>query len=208
MIKPTTVDQYLLDGCGRCSLGGTPDCKVHQWSNELLLLRDLVLQSPLKEEIKWGMPCYTIEGKNVLMISAFKEFTSISFFKGILLKDKAKVLQKAGENSNIARLFKFKSIDEIANLAEVIQDYIQEAIEIEKSGAKVPKESPKMEFPDELIEKFNRDSEYQKAFENLTPGRQRSYLLHFNQAKQSATKVSRIEKSAEQVFLGKGFNEY
>ncbi|MEL7428344.1 MAG: DUF1801 domain-containing protein, partial [Bacteroidota bacterium] len=109
----TQVDQYFLVGCGRCSLGGTPDCKVHSWTTELALLRSLVLETELREEVKWGVPCYTYEQKNVLLLSAFKEYCTISFFKGVLLDDPENLLQKPGPNSQASRVLRFTSIAEI-----------------------------------------------------------------------------------------------
>ncbi|HEY9117605.1 MAG TPA: DUF1801 domain-containing protein, partial [Roseivirga sp.] len=147
----TSVETYLLEGCGRCSLGGTPDCKVHQWTYELKQLRAIVLESGLTEESKWGVPCYTHQGSNVLMISAFKEYCSLSFFKGVLLKDDQGILQKQGENSQSARLIKFTNPQQVAEQADILRAYIFEAIEVEKAGLKVDfKAKDQLDYPEEL----------------------------------------------------------
>jgi len=202
------VDQYLIDGCGRCSLYKTPECKVHTWTNELKLLREIVSGTELKEEFKWSQPCYTLNGKNVLLVTAFKDYACIAFFEGVLLKDKAKLLQAPGENSQSARQLRFTDVQTIIDNNDLIEAYIREAIDVQRSGKKVEIKKKEVAISEELIEAFNEDPDYEKAFHALTPGRQRSYLLHFSQAKQSTTRVSRINKCREKIFLGKGFNEY
>src|SRR5690606_15746361 len=126
------VDKYLVDGCMRCELGGTADCKVLNWTAELELLRKIVIDCGLTEDLKWGVPCYTLNGKNVLIVSALKEFSCISFFKGSLLSDTKKILEKPGENSQAGRLLKFRSTEEIRKIEADIKAYIFEAIEVEK----------------------------------------------------------------------------
>lgn len=206
-MMPTTVDQYLIDGCMRCDLGGTPNCKVLTWTAELNLLRSIVLESALEETIKWGVPCYTINNKNVLMVSAYKHFCCISFFKGALLKDSKKILEKPGENSQTVRLLKFKNVDDISKIESDIRAYIDEAIEIEKSGKKVETKQETEPIPEELIQKFEEDSELKKAFEALTKGRQRGYILYFSAPKQSKTKHSRIEACIEKIKNGEGLHD-
>ena len=131
------VDKYLIDGCGRCPLGGTPECKVHNWDEELILLREIILESELKEELKWGVPCYTFKGKNVLLLSALKGFVTVAFLKGSLLKDPEKLLVAPGANSHADRQFRFTSVKDIISCRPIILDYIKEAIEIEKAGLTV-----------------------------------------------------------------------
>jgi len=131
------VDKYLADGCMRCEFGGTPDCKVHKWIPELEILRKIILDCGLTEELKWGVPCYTYEGKNVLLVSALKEYCAISFFKGSLLKDEKNILEKPGKNSQATRYLKFKGMQKILETEAVIKSCIFEAIEIEKAGLKV-----------------------------------------------------------------------
>ena len=131
------VDHYLIDGCGRCKLYATPKCKVNTWRNELEMLRQIVLGCNIQEDVKWSMPVYTINGKNVLMIAAFKDYCALSFFKGALLKDPYNILAKHGESSQAFRLFKFTNVKDIEKLSKKITSYIIEAIELEKKGAKI-----------------------------------------------------------------------
>lgn len=201
------VDAYLAEGCGRCPLGGTPECKVHSWSKELELLRAMVLDCGLAEEVKWGVPCYTFQGGNVVIVSAFKHYCSLSFFKGSLLQDADGLLASPGENSQAARLFKFTDVQQIMELESQIKAYIFEAVEVEKAGLKVPFKKRPEPIPEELELKFEEDPALKAAFEALTPGRQRGYILHFSQPKQSKTKVARIEKCVAKIFEGKGFQE-
>ena len=207
-VGPPNVDIYLSDGCGRCPLGGTPECKVHTWTEELKILRGIILESELIEEIKWGVPCYTLNGKNVLLLSAFKEFCSISFFKGVLFKDEKAILVQPGKNSQAARLIKFTSAEEVIEVAPFIKAYIQEAIQIEKLGLTINyKQKDELLFPEELQIKFREDQKLKTAFEALTPGRQRGYVLYFSAPKQSKTRFSRIEKYTSKILEGKGFHD-
>ena len=201
------VDIYFEEGCGRCPLGGTDDCKVHSWTQELAYLRQIVLACGLQEERKWGAPCYTYQGKNVLMIAAFKESCSLSFFKGSLLSDEKQVLEKPGKNSQAARLFRFTETEQIAAIQDYIKACIFEAIEIEKAGVKVEFNPNPGPLPEELIHAFAHDPVLKSAFENLTPGRQRGYILHFSQAKQSKTRLARIEKCSPMILNGIGLHD-
>lgn len=201
------VDNYLIEGCGRCPLVATPDCKVNDWRKELVELRRIILESGLTEELKWSQPCYTWEGSNVLIMAAFKDFASVSFFKGALLKDPDGVLISPGPSSQAVRQFKFTSVEQIEEMEAVIKAYLQEAIEVEKAGLKVEFKQNPEPVPDELQQIFDEDPAFEAAFLALTPGRQRGYILHFSGAKQSATRVSRIEKSMPKIFEGKGMQD-
>ena len=201
-------NDYFIDGCGRCSLHGTDQCKVRTWADPLVLLREIMLQSGLEEEAKWGQPTYTLKGKNVAMIYSFKDSCGISFFKGVLLQDDAKILVPAGANSNVARLLKITSAAQVAELEPHIHAYIAEAIELEKSGAKVPKPTERERMPETLAHWLENDPQLQTAWDLLTPGRQRSYILHVGSAKQEQTQLNRIEKCIPKIYAGKGFNEY
>ncbi len=202
------IDQYLDRGCGRCPLYNTPACKVNSWREELKSLRAIVLKSGLKEELKWGVPCYTFEGDNVLIISALKEYCTISFFKGVLLKDPENLLDKPGPNTQSARLIRYTSTEVIEEQEEVLLSYIQAAIEIEKAGLKVDfKAKNELAYPEELEAFFERDPALQNAFEALTPGRQRGYVLYFSAPKQAKTRISRIEKYIPRIFEGKGVHD-
>jgi uncharacterized protein YdeI (YjbR/CyaY-like superfamily) len=203
------VDVYFIDGCMRCSFGGTPACKVHKWDRELAFLRQLANESALEEELKWGCPVYTLNGKNVLMIGAFKEYCCLSFLKGVLINDTENLLVFAGENSQSAKLLKFTDFDQVVDATDKIIEYINQAIDIEKSGQKVElKTIDAYDMPDELSQALELDNELRDGFYALTPGRQRSYIIHISQAKQSATRISRIENCKPKILRGRGFNEY
>jgi uncharacterized protein YdeI (YjbR/CyaY-like superfamily) len=204
---PDNVDTYLLRGCGRCELFDSPACKVNRWRTELEVLREIMLSTELKEEVKWGVPCYTLNGKNVVLFGALKESVSISFMNGALLNDPAGILQKAGENSHVDRLLRFTHIDQIVDAAEAILDFAQQAIAYTAAGKKIETPRPAPELPEELIAAFAEIPELQQAFYALTPGRQRGYLLHFSSAKQSATRATRIAKCTDAILRGKGFME-
>lgn len=202
------VDKYLIDGCMRCKFGGTPQCKVHRWHDELDILRTLLLETELEEELKWGMPCYTSNGKNILVLSAFKEYAALNFFKGALMKDPQGILTASSENSQAGRQIRITSVEQIVQLEDSIKAYLQEAIEIENAGLKVkPKKVSDYEFPEELLQAFAEMPELKKSFEALTPGRQKAYLLFFAQAKQSKTREARIEKYIPKILTGKGMND-
>lgn len=202
------VNQYLEIGCGRCPLGGTPECKVNDWREILEALRLILLDTELVEEVKWSVPCYNFNGANVCILSAFKNYTTVSFFKGSLLTDTHAVLDKPGKNSQASRYLTFTSLDQVIEKEAILRAYIKEAIEIEKKGLKVAFKKDPEPIPAELQELFNQDPVLQEAFEALTPGRQRGYILHFSAAKQSATRKRRIEKYIPKIMEGKGFHDY
>lgn len=203
----TKVDHYLIDGCMRCKFGGTPECKVRKWTDELVMLRHIVLECGLTEEVKWGVPCYTADNKNIVIVSAYKDFSALSFFKGALLKDPLKILIKQGENSQSARVIKFTNPEQISEQQEILKAYIIEAVVIEKSGLKVDFSKIPEPVPDELLQKFDEYPELKKAFYTLTPGRQRGYIIYFSQPKQSQTRFSRIEKYKQKILTGEGLND-
>lgn len=201
------VDLYLIDGCGRCAYYATPKCKVKNWQSELTILRQIVLSCGLTEELKWGVPCYTYNEKNVLIMSAFKEYCSISFFKGALMEDNFNVLIKPGDGSQAARLLKFTNPEQIANQTEIIKTYILQAIGIEQLGLKVAFKPNPEPIPEELLAKFEDFPALKEAFQALTPSRQRGYIIYFTQPKQSQTRINRIEKCIPKIFKGEGLND-
>ncbi|MCA9235572.1 MAG: YdeI/OmpD-associated family protein [Planctomycetales bacterium] len=179
-----------------------------RWRDELRALRAIVLACDLTEELKWRAPCYTHDGRNVAMIAAFKDYCGLSIFKGALLKDAQGVLVKPGENTQAARVAKFTDVREIAKLAPTLKAYLREAIDVERAGLKVePHEARAPELPEELLAKFAESAALKRAFDALTPGRQRAYLMHFSAAKQSTTRTSRIEKFIPQILAGKGMHD-
>ncbi len=198
------IDQFLLDGCMRCSLGATAACKVLLWTDILEFLRQLILESELLEERKWGVPTYTLNGKNVVMLGVFKDSCVLSFIKGQLIPDPKGLLELPGPNSREGRILRFTKLSQATLLEKNIRHYLQEAILIEQSGKKaVPSSSPQ-ELPAELLQKFAEHPGLEAAFFSLTPGRQRGYLIHFTGAKQSPTRLSRIDKCIPKIFEGKG----
>lgn len=201
------VDKYLSEGCGRCPLGGTPDCKVHPWAEELQELRSILLSTQLKEEVKWGGPCYTHEGNNVVMLGALKDAVVVGFFKGSLLADESGLLVSPGPRSQAVRQFRFTDIDTIHVQEPFIRTYVQEAIELEKAGRKVNFNRHPEPMPAELEEALSADADFNKAFHALTPGRQRGYILHISDAKQSTTRMARIEKHKPNILAGKGMQD-
>lgn len=201
------IDKYLIEGCMRCKFGGTPECKVHDWIEELEMLRQIVLDCGLTEELKWGVPCYTFEQKNVLIISAFREYCSLSFFKGALLEDTHHLLEKQGESSQSARLIKFTNPKQVAEQQAILKTYIFQAIEVEKLGLKVEFKKNPEPVPDELLHKFEELPPLEKAFFALTQGRQRGYIIYFSQPKQSHARKARIEKCIQKIMNGEGLND-
>jgi uncharacterized protein YdeI (YjbR/CyaY-like superfamily) len=178
-----------------------------RWEAEIEETRRVLAGFAMKEECKWGKPTYTVDGRNIVIMQGFKEYFALGFFQGALLKDSRKVLVQLGQ-VHAARVMKFKSVTEIRAKAATIKAYVREAIAVEKRGLRMEKKkTSEFPVPEELTERFRRDTRFKRAFEALTPGRQRSYLYHFGAAKQSATRVARIEKAMPAIFEGRGFLE-
>lgn len=183
--------------------------KPDPWKDEMLALRKICLATELNEEFKWKQPCYTYNDKNVCIIGSFKDFCTLSFFKGALLKDPVGILEKAGENTRSARIVKIAAMDEINNLEADLKKYIKEAIQLEKEGKDFDfSKNREIALPKELKEIFKTDKEFRTAFDTLTSGRKRGYLIFFNGSKQSSTIINRIEKYREKIMKGKGMNDY
>jgi len=181
--------------------------KLHQWQPELLAVRKIALKCKLTEEIKWHQPCYTFQGGNIAVLQSFKQFCAILFPKGSLLKENSHLLEKPGENSHIARRLRIESMADVADNKAQIERWLKESIALEKAGAKVDKPTQAQPKPAELIAMLDADPQLKKAFEALTPGRQRAYILHFSSAKQPATRTSRIEKCMPRILEGLGLND-
>ncbi|WP_353145828.1 YdeI family protein [Chryseobacterium sp.] len=180
---------------------------ARQWKEEFEQLRTIALSTELVEDLKWGCPCYTYEGKNIFLIHGFKEYCALLFFKGALIKDPEHILIQQTENVQAARQIRFTNLQQIVDLEKVLQAYMFEAVEIEESGVKVEmKKTKEFEMPEEFQHKLDTDSVLKEAFETLTPGRQRAYLLYFSSAKQSKTRVARIEKYIPHILNGIGLN--
>jgi len=182
--------------------------KEEKWKAELEQLRAIVLDCHLAEELKWGVPCYTFEKANIVLIHTFKDYCALLFFKGALMKDPDKILIQQTENVQAARQVRFTNIKEIESKKEVLKKYIYEAAEIEKAGLKVElKKVSEFEIAQEFQVKLDNDHDLKKAFYALTPGRQRAYLLHFSQPKQSKTREAQVEKNIPNILNGKGLND-
>lgn len=179
-----------------------------QWQEEFEKLRTIALSTELVEDLKWGCPCYTYEGKNIFLIHGFKEYCALLFFKGALMRDPENILIQQSKNVQAARQIRFTQVEQINDLEKILQAYMFEAFEIEESGAKVEmKKTKEFEMAEEFQEKLDQNPALQKAFKALTPGRQRAYLLHFSSAKQSKTREARIEKCIPQIMEGIGLND-
>jgi uncharacterized protein YdeI (YjbR/CyaY-like superfamily) len=178
-----------------------------RWKAEIAQMRRVLADLAMKEECKWGKPTYTVDGKNIVIMQGFKEYFALGFFQGALLKDRKKVLVQLGQ-IHAARVMKFTSVKDITAQASTIKAYVREAIAVEKAGLRMERrQTSDFPVPEELTERFRRDLRFKRAFDALTPGRQRSYLYHFAAAKQSATRVARIEKAMPAIFEGRGFLE-
>jgi len=183
--------------------------QVEKWQPELELLRSIILDCGLTEELKWNVPIYTSDKKNIVGINGLKEYCALAFFKGALLKDEQHILIRPGQHTQAARWVKFTSVKQIARLEPVLKAYITEALEIEKAGLKIqPKKTEDFPVPEEFQSCLDKMTALRKAFDTLTPGRQRSYLFYFSQPKQSQTRIARIEKLIPKILAGKGLNDH
>lgn len=179
-----------------------------KWQAEFEALRAIIGSSGLAEEVKWGQPCFTLDGQNVVLIHGFKEYCALLFFKGALMKDPKSILIQQTENVQAARQIRFTALADITRQQKTLKAYLKDAIALEKSGVKVEmKQTAEFSFPEELERKMDDLPALRTAFEELTPGRQRAYLLHFSSAKQAKTRESRIEKNVQRILDGKGLDD-
>jgi uncharacterized protein YdeI (YjbR/CyaY-like superfamily) len=182
--------------------------RAQKWRGEYEKLRAIALACPLTEDLKWGWPCYALGKSNIVLIHGFKEYCALLFFKGALLKDAHGILIRQTENVQSSRQVRFTNLHEIAGMEHILKAYIAEAIEVEKAGLKVDKKQTKeLAITEEFQKKLDEASGLRAAFDALTPGRQRAYLLHFSAPKQAKTRVSRIEKCVPQILGGKGLDD-
>ncbi|MDR3680643.1 MAG: YdeI/OmpD-associated family protein [Flavipsychrobacter sp.] len=182
--------------------------KPQKWQEEIKKLRAIALDCHLTEELKWGCPCYTFQNSNIVLIHVFKEYCAFLFFKGVLLKDPKGILIQQTENVQVARQVRFTSVQQIIKLAPVLTAYIYEAVEVEEAGLKVElKKTEEYTIPEEFQKKLDKNAALKKAFEALTPGRQRAYIFYFSAAKQPKTRESRVEKYTPQILDGKGLDD-
>ncbi|MFN2237250.1 MAG: YdeI/OmpD-associated family protein [Anaerolineales bacterium] len=193
--KNPKVDEFML--------------KSNMWQEEIKELRTILLECQLSEELKWGKPCYTFEKSNVVILQGFKDYCALLFVKGALLKDANGILIQQTENVQAARQVRFTNLPEIVEFKPILKAYIKEAMAVEKAGLKVEyKPTSAYKVPEEFQNKLDEITDLKSAFEALTPGRQRAYLLYFSQPKQSKTRESRVEKSIPQILDGKGLNDW
>ena len=179
--------------------------RATRWQKEMSELRDVLLDCDLIEELKWGKPCYTAHGGNIVIMQPFKAHLSLMFFKGALLDDPEGILRSQGENTRAALRIEFTDSEQISERRSILKSYIQEAIGVEEAGLEVPKKKvTEYEVPAELEKRLREDDTYREAFEALTPGRKKSYLLHFSAAKRAETRARRIEKCRAKILQGEG----
>jgi uncharacterized protein YdeI (YjbR/CyaY-like superfamily) len=182
--------------------------KAKQWREEFEKLRKIILDCGLNEELKWGQPCYTFEKSNIVLIHGFKEYCALLFFKGVLLKDPKHILIQQTTNVQAARQIRFKNVGEIEKMKTVLRSYVYEAIKIEEAGSKVNfKKTTDFKVPEEFQNKLDKIPRLKKAFEALTPGRQRAYIFYFSSAKQPKTRETRVDKYMQQILDGKGLDD-
>jgi uncharacterized protein YdeI (YjbR/CyaY-like superfamily) len=182
--------------------------KAKKWRKEFEKLRMVCLECGLTEELKWGKPCYTLQGSNIVLIHGFKEYCALLFMKGALLKDPRGILVQQTDNVQAARQIRFTNIREIVGMEPILKAYIKGAIQVEKAGLEVSyKKTSEFKIPDEFQNRLDESAALKTAFDALTPGRQRGYILYFSAAKQSGTRESRVEKCVEQILDGKGLND-
>jgi uncharacterized protein YdeI (YjbR/CyaY-like superfamily) len=179
-----------------------------KWQGEYRKLREIVLGCSLEEDVKWGVPCYTVQGRNIVLIHGFKEYCALLFFKGALMSDQAGILIQQTDNVQAGRQVRFTGADQIDEMAPMLRAYVLEAVEVEKSGRKVElKPTAEFNIPEEFKTCIDADPALKTAFEKLTPGRQRAYLLFFSAPKQAQTRIARVDKSIPQIMAGKGLND-
>lgn len=182
--------------------------EAQKWQEEFEQLRKILLECELTEEFKWGKPCYTFKDSNIVLMHGFKQYCALLFHKGALLSDAANILVAQTENVQAARQIRFTHVDEIVEMERILKAYINQAIEVEKAGLEVEyKKTSEFELPEEFQMILDNNPDLKTAFEALTPGRQRGYILHFSGAKQSKTRKSRVEKSIQKILDGKGLND-
>ena len=203
----TSIETYFAKGCGRCERFATPDCSTRRWIDGLHDLRRICLDVGLDETLKWAHPCYVHAGRNVAIFGAFRGDFRLSFFEAGLMTDPDGVLERQGPNTRHPDMLRFTAIEQVVEMEPVIRAYLAEAMRYAAEGRKAPKDPRELELPDELVEALDADPELAGAFHRLTPGRQKSYVIHLASAKKAATRVARIAKARDKILAGKGANE-
>jgi uncharacterized protein YdeI (YjbR/CyaY-like superfamily) len=207
MAMITDPDDFFTKGCGRCDRFATPDCSTRPWIDGLNHLRRICLDMGLDETVKWAHPCYMHAGRNVAIFGAFRGDFRLTFLNAGLINDTEGVLEPQGPNSQTPGMIRFTAVGRVAELEPVIRAYLRQLMYHAEAGTKAPKGAREIDMPDELTEALDADPELAEAFQALTPGRRKSYMFNLNQAKQSATRVARIEKFRGHIIAGKGAME-
>ena len=197
-------EDFFTKGCGRCDRFATPECSTRLWIDDLNNLRRICLDMGLSETVKWAHPCYMHAGRNIALFGAFRTDFRLSFMNPSLVSDTAGVLEPNGPNSRTPSMIRFTAVGQVGEMEPVIRAYLRQLMDHAEAGTIPPKVERDIDTPDELTEALDADPELAEAFAALTPGRQKSYLFSLNQAKQSATRVARIEKFREKIIAGKG----
>lgn len=200
----TEIEDYFDKGCGRCPRFDTPECTTKRWNKALRDLRRICLDMGLEEHVKWGHPCYMHAGRNITLFGSFKTEVRMNFMNAALMKDPGGVLEPNGPNTRTKDILRFTRNEQVAEMEPVIRAYLAEAMGYAEAGIRPEKVERVIEMPEELVEALDTDPELAEAYHNLTPGRQRSYVFALNTAKQSATRVARIEKFRDKIIAGKG----
>lgn len=201
------IDDYFKKGCGRCDRFATADCSTRRFEEGLAELRRICLESGLEEKVKWGHPCYVHAGRNIVIFGAHRESFQLGFFHPALMKDPEGILSKQGPNTPHPDVVRFTDNAQVAKREPILRAYLAEAMSYAEAGMKPPKVEREIELPQELADALADDFELAEAFNNLTPGRQRSYVIHLNSAKKSETRIARIVKARDKILAGKGANE-
>ncbi|MFN3166773.1 MAG: YdeI/OmpD-associated family protein [Phycisphaeraceae bacterium] len=203
----TDIEQYFVDGCGRCDRFATADCSARRWSAGLLALRKICNDAGLVETVKWGQPCYTHADRNIAIFGAFREDFRLSFFNAALMKDPQGVLEKQGSNTPHADMIRFTDVAQVKRLMPTIAAYLEEAMGYAEAGVKPSVTEQAIDLPDELTQAFQADPDFETAFFALTPGRRRGYAINLNSAKKPETRIARIAKFRDKIIAGKGATE-
>jgi uncharacterized protein YdeI (YjbR/CyaY-like superfamily) len=204
MAMITDPDDFFSKGCGRCDRFATPACSTRLWIDGLINLRRICRDTGLTETVKWAHPCYMHAGRNIAIFGAFQGDFRLSFMNPGLLRDTEGVLEPQGPNSQTPSMIRFTAVGQVGEMEPVIRAYLQQLMDHAEAGTKPPKVEHEVDMPDELTDALDADPELAEAFEALTPGRRKSYMFNLNQAKQSATRVARIEKFRDKIIAGKG----
>ena len=201
------IEDYFAKGCGRCARFATPDCSTTQWADELSELRRICISAGLTETVKWGHPCYMHANRNIATLGAFRSDVRISFFNAALLKDLAGRLERPGPNTRHPCIIRFKDLACVRSAADLLREYLTEAMSYAEKGPLSPKDTSEVELPEELVEALDSDPTLAEAFFGLTPGRQKSYAINLRSAKKPETRFARIARFRSHILAGKGATE-